>query len=54
MGYHARQMEIIRPIHDPGKLAVQLTLKRGPQFGVSSSRVRFWNVKGLPLFLNNK
>ena len=53
-GYHARQTEIIRPIRDPGNLAVQLTPKRGPQFGVSSSRVRFWNVKGFPLFLNNK
>jgi len=53
-GYHARQMEIIQPIRDPGKLAVQLTPKQGPQFGVSSSRVRFWDVKGFPLFLNNK
>jgi len=54
MGYHARQTEIIRPIRDPEKLAIQLTPKRGPQFGVSSSRVRFWDVKGFPLFVNNK
>ena len=54
MGYHARQTEIIRPIRDPGKLVVQLTPKWGPQFGVSSSSVRFLDVKGFPMFLNNK
>ena len=53
-GYHSHQTEIIWPIRDPGKLMYQLTQKRGPQFGVSSSRVRVWNVKGFPLFLNNK
>ena len=38
----------------PREIDVPIYPKRGPQFGVSSSRVRFWNVKGFPLFLNNK
>ena len=49
MGYHACQTKIIRPIRDPGKLVVQLTQKRDPQFGVSSYRVRFWDVKGFSI-----
>jgi len=38
----------------PREVDVPIYPKRGPQFGVSSPRVRFWNVKGFPLFLNNK
>ena len=45
MGYHARQKEIIRPIRNPRNFAIQLTPKRGPQFDVSSSRVRFWDLE---------
>ena len=38
----------------PREIDVPIYPKRGPQFGVSSSKGRFWNVKGFPLFLNNK
>ena len=38
----------------PREIDVPIYPKRGPQFSVSSSRGRFWNVKGFPLFLNNK
>jgi len=38
----------------PREVDVPTYPKQGPQFGISSSRVRFWNVKGFPLFLNNK
>ena len=38
----------------PREIDVPIYPKRGPQFGVSSSKGQFWNVKGFPLFLNNK
>ena len=38
----------------PREVDVPTYPKQGPQFGVSSSRVRFCDIKGFPLFLNNK
>jgi len=38
----------------PREVDVPTYPKRGLQFGVLSSRVKFWDVKGFPLFLNNK
>ena len=36
------------PKLQPREVDVPIYPKRGPSFGVSSSRVRFWNVKGFP------
>jgi len=41
--YYAFQTKIVCKSYDPGKLMYQFTQTR-PQFGISSSRVRFLDV----------
>ena len=50
--YHACQSEVVCYNYDLGKLMYQVT-QRGPHFGVSPPRVRFFGCVGFPLFLNN-
>ena len=50
--YHARQTKVVCQSYDLGKLMYQIT-QRGPHSDVSPPRVRFLDVCGFPLFLNN-
>ena len=52
--YYDTQTKIICQNYNPGKLVVQLIPTRPQSFGASSPRVRFLDVYGFSLFLNNK